>query len=87
MTDNTLTTKEAIAFVSEHFGHKSLYSISKALSDETLTVQPTQIKRYVNGARMSRKVADRFLEVYDIVVSDVWSPGYFMGDSNGKMDR
>lgn len=70
-----MTTKEAIAYVAEYFGLKSYYALSKALSDETLTVQPIQISNYAKGGKMSKKVADRFFETFGIVISDAYKPG------------
>ncbi len=79
MTD-TMTGEEAIKYIVEHFGVTSMYALSKALSDEELTVQPIQISNYLNGKKMSRKVADRFFETYGIIVSDVHNPGVFAND-------
>lgn len=72
-----LTSKEAIEHIAEHYGISSLYGLAAALSDEDLTVQPIQISNYMNGTRMSKKVADRVFAVYDIIISDVYTPGVF----------
>ena len=75
--NNTLDTAEAIKYVVEHFGITSMYQLAKSLSDETLKVQPIQISNYLNGTRMSQKVADRFFETYGIVIGDAHAPGVF----------
>lgn len=67
-----MTGKEAIQYVAENFGVQSMYALAKSLSDETLTVQTIQIKNYLNGRRMSKKVAERFNDVYGIIISDVY---------------
>ena len=77
MTQQGMTTIEAINYVVEYFGVTSKYALAKALSDETLTVQPIQISNYLNGTVMSLKVADRFFETYGVVVSDAYTPGAF----------
>lgn len=74
MTEEVMTTKEAIKYVAEHFGVPSRYALAQALSDEELKVQPIQISNYLNGTRMSKKVAVRFQEVYGVVISDVYAP-------------
>lgn len=65
-----MTGQKAIEYVADFFGVPSMYALSKALSDEKLTVQPIQIKRYIEGSRMSKKVADRFYETYGIIITD-----------------
>ena len=72
MSDDPMTGKEAIKFAADHFGVQSKYAMSKALSDEDLTVQPIQISNYLNGTRMSKKVAERFEETYGITISDAY---------------
>lgn len=62
---------DAIIHVMELHKIPSLYALAKTLSDELLTVQPIQISNYLKGTKMSKKVADRFTEVYDIVIDDV----------------
>lgn len=69
------TGKEAIIKVCEDFGITSKYALAKALSCDTVTVQPIQIYNYLNGRQMSEKVAQRFSEVFGIVISDVYSAG------------
>lgn len=75
--NDTMTTAEAIKYVVEHFGVTSMYALAKSLSDETLNVQPIQISNYLNGTRMSQKVADRFFETYGVVISDAHATGVF----------
>lgn len=76
--EDSFTTKDAVLFAADHFGVPSFYAMAKALSDETLTVQPIQLSKYVNkGARMSKKVAERFFDTYGIVVNDVFERGAF----------
>lgn len=70
----TMTGKEAITFVAEHFGVPSRYALAKALSGDGLNVQAIQITNYLTGTRMSKRVAERFNEVYGIVISDVYVP-------------
>lgn len=72
-----MTAQEAIEYVAAVNNIPSMYEMSKQLSDEKLTVQPIQISNYLNGGKMSRQVADRFWEVYGIIISDVHSPGVF----------
>jgi hypothetical protein len=66
-----MTAKEALAYAAEHFGVPSAYAMAKSLSDEKMTVQPIQISHYLKGKKMSRRVADRFNEVYGIIITDV----------------
>lgn len=75
--DNTeyMTTIEAMQYVSEMFGIKTLYALSKALSDEFLTVQPIQLSRYMKGGKMSAKVAKRFEDTFGVAISDYVSSG------------
>lgn len=71
-----LTTAEAIRYVAKHFNVPSMYALAKSLSSDDLVVQTIQVKNYLNGTRMSRKVAERFNEVYSIIITDQ------IGDSN-----
>lgn len=66
-----MTAREAILYVSENWDTKSMYSIAKNLSDDVIKVHTIQISNYLRGTKMSRKVADRFAEVYGIVITDV----------------
>ena len=76
MEDVVLTSKQAIRYIAESYGVKSYYAMSKALSDETLKVQPIQISNYHKGvSRMSQKVADRVEATFDVKISDVYSGG------------
>lgn len=77
MSDEPMTGAEAIKYVTDHFGIPSLYALAKALSDDTLTVQPIQISNYLNGSQMSPKVAQRFFETYGVVIKDIYNPGVF----------
>ena len=72
-----MTAKEAIKHVAEHFEVRSRYALAKALSDDTVNVQPIQISNYMDGTRMSEKVAKRFSEVYGITISDIHYPSDF----------
>lgn len=73
-----MTAVEALKYASKHFGVPSYYAMSKALSDEELTVQPIQISNYAKGKRrMSEKVAQRFFDTFGIVISDAYRPGTF----------
>ena len=77
LTNDTesMSGKDAIDFVAEHFGVPSMYAMSKALSDENLTVQPIQISRYRKGHKMSSKVANRFFDTYGVVINDYYKKG------------
>lgn len=69
---------EAINHVGEYFGLSSLYEMSKQLSDDTLTIQVIQLSKYRRGlSKMSKKVADRFEEVYGIKIIDIAKRGVF----------
>lgn len=70
----SMTSREAIIYVKDHFGVPSKYALAKSLSDEVLRVQAIQIDNYLRGTRMSGKVADRFFEVYGVIVSDAYRP-------------
>lgn len=72
-----MTGLEAIKHVAEYFELNSMYSIAKSLSGDNVNVQPIQIKNYMNGTKMSKKVAKRFEEVYGIEITDVHSTGLF----------
>lgn len=69
----SMTGQQAIAYVAEYMSVPSMYALAKSLSGDGLTVQPIQIKNYIEGTRMSKKVADRFHEVYDIVITDAFN--------------
>lgn len=75
--NDSMTTIEAIKYVVEHFGVPSMYAMAKALSDDTLKVQPIQISNYLDGRKMTQKVADRFFETYGVVINDAYNPGVF----------
>jgi hypothetical protein len=78
-----LTGKQAIKFVSDHFGVHSYYALAKALSDDDLTVQPIQISNYyTKDKQMSKKVAERFELVYGITITDVYDPGAIRKEYN-----
>jgi len=70
-----MTTKEAITHIADYFGVKSMYALAKSLSGGDLLVQTIQIKHYMNGAKPTQKVADRFAEVYGINITDVHQRG------------
>lgn len=65
-----MTTIEAIKYVKEHFEISTKSELARSLSDDTLTVQPIQITRYLKGSKMSQKVAKRFYETYGIIITD-----------------
>lgn len=69
---SSLTTTEAIHYVMEFYNIPSYYRLARNLSDEYLAVQGIQISNYLNGKSMSRKVANRFLAIFDIVIIDVF---------------
>lgn len=73
----TMTAQEAIEYVAAVHNIPSMYEMSKQLSDEKLTVQPIQIANYLKGGKMSKQVAERFFEVYEVIISDVHNPGVF----------
>lgn len=71
----SLTAKEAVEHVRDHFGVTSLYQMAKSLSDKEMTVQPTQVQNWLDGKKMSERVAQRMLDTYDIIITDVYAPG------------
>lgn len=73
--NSSMTAKEAIDYVSKAFNITSKYALAKSLSDEHLVVQSIQISNYLNGRKMSKKVADRFFDVYGIVITDAHDRG------------
>jgi len=79
-----MTGVEAIKYVADHFGVPSKYALAKALSGDGLTVQPIQITNYLAGTRMSKKVADRFYEVYDVTISDVYIQADWAAPKDGS---
>ncbi len=87
MTDTLrMTAKEAIEYVADHYNVPSMYALAKSLSDEKLTVQPIQISNYIRGRKMKKAIADRFREVYDIEITDVFGdPNWAKGSSDGKL--
>lgn len=72
-----LTTVQAIKYVAENFEVTSMYGLAKSLSNDEVKVQPVQISNYLKGTRMSQKVADRFLDVYGIIITDAHNPSDF----------
>ena len=83
---DSMTANEAILYAVEYFGLKSYYAISKALSDEELTVQPIQISKYCKGYKMSPKVAKRFFDTFGIIISDPFDRSKFR-DGIDNVDR
>ena len=77
MDDEQMTIKEAIRHVLDNYDIPSRYALARALSNETLNVQPIQINNYLKGTRVSKKVAERFLDLYNIVIIDVHDPSYW----------
>lgn len=77
MIDTTMSTVEAIDYVVDYFGIRSMYELAKSLSDENLTVQAIQISNYKKGKRMKQQVADRFFETYGVIINDAYTPGAF----------
>ena len=72
-----MTGKQAILYVIESFGVTSRKALADSLSGDGLTVQPIQINNYLDGTKMSQKVADRFLLCYGITISDAHNPSDF----------
>ncbi len=68
----SLSTLEAVHYVMEFYNIPSYYRLAKNLSDESYTVQSIQIFNYLKGYKMSRRTANRFLAVFDIVINDVY---------------
>lgn len=75
--ENVMTAKEAIEHVTYVHRIPSYYALAQSLSDKDLNVQPIQVSNYVKGKLMSEKVAQRFFEVYGVVISDAHRPGAF----------
>lgn len=73
MEDLVMTGKEAIKYAADHFGVPSMYAMAKSLSDDELTVQSIQISNYLQGTKMSKKVAQRFEDTYGIIISDAYT--------------
>lgn len=73
----TMTGQEAIEHIKDFFGIPSYYAMAKALSDDDLTIQPIQISNYFKGKMMSQKVANRFEDVYGVIINTVYTPGVF----------
>lgn len=69
-----MTAKDAIKYVSDTYeDFRSMYSIAKALTGGELKVTTIQISNYLRGKhKMSGKVANRFYEVFDIVITDAY---------------
>ena len=68
------TSESAIKYLQDN-GYPSYYSISKALSDKGYKVQGIQISQYARGlCKMSTATANKFLKVFDIHISDTYSP-------------
>jgi hypothetical protein len=72
MNYEPMSSRDAIVTISKDTEFKTRYAISKALSDNELVVSVGQLTRYLNGKRMSRKVADRVHEVFGIIINDVY---------------
>lgn len=70
-----MTTIEALKHIADVYEISSMYALAKSLSDDEVKVQPIQIARYLKGKKPSKKVAQRFLDVYDIILTDVHNPG------------
>jgi len=64
-----MKTKLAILKVLSGREAPSKYALAKALG-----VRPIMIDHYLNGSRMKQGQADKFKEVFDIELSDVYSP-------------
>lgn len=64
-----LNSKECIEHLKKDYG--SYYSISKALDEYGLTVQPIQLSNYHKGKRvMSHSTAKYFFVVFGIEITD-----------------
>lgn len=85
MSDEPMTAIEAIKYAVEEFDVPSRYAMANQLSDDVVNVQPIQISNYMNGTRMSEKVAKRFSEVYGVVISDIHYPSDFRQSVQEKL--
>lgn len=65
-----MTTKLAVMTVVAEHEIRSLYQLASMLSNEEIKVQPIQISNYLNGTRMSGRVARRFFELFNIHIED-----------------
>lgn len=74
-----MTAQDAIDFVAERDQIPSMYEMANQLCCAYLKVSPTQISNYRNGVKMSKKVAKRFFDVYNVKITDIHSPGTFSG--------
>lgn len=70
-----METIPAIKHVAKYFGISSMYRLASDLSGDGVNVQPIQISNYLRGRKMSKKVADRFAEVYGIYITDYHQAG------------
>ena len=77
MDNDTLqmSVKEAIKYIAENHDISSMYGLAKALTNDEVKVQPIQVSKYLKGTKPSKKVADRFLQEFDIIITDVHQPG------------
>lgn len=64
-----MRTKPAILEVLAKRGGPSKYALAKALG-----VRPIMIDHYLNGSRMKQGQADKFKELFDIELDDVYAP-------------
>lgn len=77
---------DAIVHVSELNGNMSMYQLAKSLTGDGVTITTTQIRNYLkNGTRMSKKVAQRFEEVYGITITDVYKSEAIRRNYNKSM--
>ena len=82
-----MTGKQAILYAIEHFGVTSKKALAESLSGDGLMVQPIQITNYLDGTKMSQRVADRFLFVYGITISDAHNPSDFAETVKAIMEQ
>jgi len=75
MEEDVMTGVEAIKHIADFYEVTSLYELAKSLSSKQTNVQPIQISNYKKGKLMTKKVAERFFDVYGIIISDVFVPG------------
>ena len=64
-----MKTKLAILEVLSKRDASSKYALAKALG-----VRPIMVDHYLNGSRMKQGQADKFKELFDIELDDVYAP-------------
>ena len=64
-----MKTKDAVLQVLSGRAAPSKYALAKAIG-----VRPIMVSHYLTGSRMKQGTADKFTNVFDIEISDVYSP-------------